>query len=101
MFQTFKNHFNSDDYKKGINEGFKIAESYIKEASKKFYKEMKDGLIEKLATTTTISTRQPIIKILGFDVHIDDEVPNDEIWFGSKKSALKLKILTDFEEIKK
>lgn len=44
---------NSPDYQAGIDEGFRIAESYLKIASKKFYKEIKKGLFRGLATTSS------------------------------------------------
>lgn len=43
----------SPEFEAGKEEGFKIAESYLKTLTKKFYKEVKKGLLERMATTTT------------------------------------------------
>ena len=88
------------DYQEGKQEGFRIAESYIKKASKEFYKEVKGGMINRMATCFTASSMPEVAEILGFKVRIDRDIPENEIWVRSKKELIKLKILKDFEEIK-
>lgn len=90
----------NEDYRDGVQEGFRIAESYIKEASKRFYKEVKGGMIDRMATCATASSIPEVAEILDFTVRIDKNIPENEIWVRSKKELIKLKILKDFEEIK-
>jgi len=40
------------------DEGFAIAESYLIQITKEFYKQMKKGLLTRMATTTTFSTHK-------------------------------------------
>jgi len=88
------------DYQEGKEEGFRIAESYIKKASKKFYKEVKGGMIDRMATCFTASSMPEVAEILDFKVRIDKNIPENEIWVRSRKELIKLKILKDFEELK-
>lgn len=88
------------DYQEGIQEGFRIAEGYIKEASKRFYREVKGGMIDRMATCTTASSMPEVAKILNLTVRIDKDIPENEIWVNSNKELIKLKILKDFEELK-
>ena len=88
------------DYQEGVQEGFRIAEGYIKEASKRFYKEVKGGMIDRMATCTTASSTPEVAEILNLKVRINkDIIPENEIWVRSKKELIKLKILKDFEEV--
>lgn len=94
----FSIEFNKD-YQRGKQEGFRIAESYIKKASKRFYKEVKGGMIDRMATCTTASSMPEVAEILDLTVRIDKSIPENEIWVRSNKELIKLKILKDFEEL--
>lgn len=50
--------FITPERQQGREEGFKIAESYVKEITKKFYKDIKKGLLMNMATTSTASSHK-------------------------------------------
>jgi len=52
-----KKQFNKD-YREGVEKGFDIAESYLKDVAKDFYKAMKKGLLSGKATTTLINSHK-------------------------------------------
>ena len=55
-------------YQKGKAEGFAIAESYLKDIAKDFYKQMKKGLLTRKATMTTLTTHKCNCEYCDLDV---------------------------------
>jgi len=61
------NNFN-EDYQRGKEDGFNIAESYLTEITKRFYKEIKKGMLKIMATTSTVSNHKCNCEFCDLDI---------------------------------
>lgn len=58
----------NENYRKGRDEGFECAANYMQEVVKKLHKEMKKGLILRMATTSTATTHKCNCELCDIDI---------------------------------